>query len=101
MFTLFQMPDEKIEKTNLVKKNISENKNPIEGITLQTIVTELVENYGWQRLSEKIPLKCFTENPCVKSSLTFLRKTEWARTKVEQLYIWRAKTNWDPRDNLK
>jgi uncharacterized protein (DUF2132 family) len=77
------------------------NKNPLEGVTLEMILTALVENYGWERLSEKIHIKCFTTNPSIKSSLTFLRKTPWARTKVEQLYIWRAKTNWDPRDNAK
>lgn len=76
-------------------------KNPLEGVTLETIVTKLVENYGWERLGDKIRIKCFIENPSLKSSLTFLRKTPWARTKVEQLYIWREKTGWDPRDNDK
>ena len=76
-------------------------KNPLEGITLETIVTTLVENYGWELLGQKINIKCFNENPSIKSSLTFLRKTPWARTKVEQLYVWRAATGWDPRDNLK
>ncbi len=77
------------------------NKNPLEGVTLENILTALVENYGWENLAKKIPLRCFMEKPSIKSSLTFLRKTPWARTKVEELYIWRAKTNWDPRDNLK
>lgn len=76
-------------------------RHPPEGVTLEMIVTALVENYGWQRLSEKININCFKENPSVKSSLKFLRRTEWARTKVEDLYIWRAKTGWDPRDNAK
>ncbi len=76
-------------------------KPPLEGVTLETIVTKLVENYGWERLGEKIQIKCFVENPSIKSSLTFLRKTPWARTKVEQLYIWRSETGWDPRDNAK
>ncbi len=76
-------------------------KNPLEGITLEVMVTKLAENYGWERLSEKIRIKCFFENPSIKSSLTFLRKTPWARTKVEQLYLWRSETNWDPRDNVK
>ena len=92
---------DQITEKNKVQKNIEEKKNPLEGITLETVVTELVEKYGWQRLSEKIKIKCFIENPSIKSSLTFLRKTEWARTKVEQLYVWRAKTGWDPRDNAK
>ena len=75
--------------------------NPLEGITLETIVTALVENYGWERLGRKINIKCFNENPSIKSSLTFLRKTPWARKKVEQLYIWRSETGWDSRDNDK
>ena len=72
---------------NPVQKNVADRKNPLEGITLEKMVTELVENYGWARLAEKIKIKCFVENPSVKSSLTFLRKTDWARTKVEELYI--------------
>ena len=77
------------------------SSNPLEGVTLETIVTALVENYGWERLGEKIRINCFSENPSIKSSLTFLRKTPWAREKVEKLYIWRSETGWDPRDNLK
>lgn len=71
------------------------------GITLEMIVTQLVENYGWERLGEKINIKCFTDNPSMNSSLKFLRKTPWARTKVEQLFMWRSETGWDPRDNKK
>ncbi len=77
------------------------NKYPAEGITLEKMVNDLVENYGWERLGEKIRIRCFNDNPSVKSSLTFLRKTPWARTKVEQLYTWRSSTGWDPRDNDK
>jgi uncharacterized protein (DUF2132 family) len=76
-------------------------KNPPEGVTLEMMVTALVENYGWSRLGEKIAINCFIDNPSLQSSLKFLRKTPWARTKVEQLYTWRAATNWDPRDNEK
>ena len=76
-------------------------KNPLEGISLETMVTKLVENYGWERLGDKIRIRCFQENPSIKSSLTFLRKTPWARQKVEQLYLWRSETGWDPRDNAK
>jgi uncharacterized protein (DUF2132 family) len=76
-------------------------KNPLEGVTLEMMVNALVENYGWKRLSGKININCFKENPSIKSSLTFLRKTPWARIKVEQLYLWRAQTGWDPRDNEK
>lgn len=76
-------------------------REPPEGVTLEMMVEALVANYGWERLGEKIRINCFIENPSVKSSLKFLRKTPWARTKVEQLYIWRNKTGWDPRDNDK
>lgn len=65
------------------------------------MLNALVENYGWERLGQKINIKCFQENPSIKSSLKFLCKTPWARTKVEQLYTWRSETGWDPRDTLK
>jgi uncharacterized protein (DUF2132 family) len=63
------------------------SKNPLHGITLQKIVEQLVEFYGFDTLGELINIKCFKDNPSVKSSLTFLRKTDWARQKVEQLYV--------------
>lgn len=63
------------------------SKDLLHGITLQKIVEELVEFYGFDTLGELIKIKCFNENPSVKSSLTFLRKTDWARKKVEQLYV--------------
>lgn len=62
-------------------------KDPLHGITLQKIVEQLVDFYGFDTLGELIKIKCFNDNPSVKSSLTFLRKTEWARKKVEELYI--------------
>lgn len=62
-------------------------KNPLHGITLQQILEKLVDYYGFDTLSELIKIKCFSDNPSVKSSLTFLRKTDWARKKVEELYI--------------
>lgn len=61
--------------------------NPLHGITLKTIVTELHEYYGWDGLAERIDLRCFKFYPSVNSSLKFLRKTLWARTKVEKLYL--------------
>lgn len=76
-------------------------KGNLPGVTLEMMVTALAENYGWERLAEKIKIRCFSENPSVKSSLKFLRKTPWARTKVEDLYGWRSRTGWDPRDNAK
>ena len=65
----------------------STSKDPLHGITLQKIVEALVVFYGFDTLGELINIKCFKENPSIKSSLTFLRKTDWARQKVEQLYI--------------
>jgi len=65
--------------------------NPLHGITLKSIVEELVAHYGWQELANLIRINCFYENPSVNSSLKFLRKTPWARTKVEDLYINRFK----------
>ena len=66
-------------------------KNPLEGITLEAIVTQLVEHYGFENLGERIKIKSFTEDPSIKSSLTFLRKTPWARKKVEDLYLWNVR----------
>ena len=63
-------------------------KNPLHGITLERIVTELVEFFGWPELGEQVRIRCFTENPSVASSLKFLRKTPWAREKVESLYLF-------------
>jgi uncharacterized protein (DUF2132 family) len=59
----------------------------LHGITLESIVTRLVEHYGWDGLARRIDLNCFTNDPSIKSSLKFLRKTPWAREKVEQLYL--------------
>lgn len=67
--------------------NSSQNNNPLHGIKLADILQKLVEEYGFETLGEKINIRCFTHNPTIKSSLTFLRKTPWAREKVEQLYL--------------
>ncbi|MDO1450783.1 VF530 family protein [Rhodocytophaga aerolata] len=61
--------------------------NPLHGKTLEMILTYLVEQFGWEQLGNRITIRCFTHNPSIKSSLTFLRKTPWARKKVEDLYI--------------
>lgn len=61
--------------------------NPLHGIKLEQIVTELVERFGWSGLAEQIEIRCFKYDPSVKSSLTFLRRTPWARAKVEALYV--------------
>lgn len=61
--------------------------NPLHGITLEQIVTSLVEFYGWEELGKRIDIKCFKQDPSVKSSLKFLRKAPWARSLVEKLYL--------------
>ncbi|MEI6807617.1 MAG: VF530 family protein [bacterium] len=63
--------------------------NPLHGITLEQILTSLVEQYGWNELSKRIRIRCFSSDPSINSSLTFLRKTPWARKKVEDLYMAR------------
>ena len=62
-------------------------QDPLHGITLKTIVTQLEEHFGWEELGERINIKCFKINPSINSSLKFLRKTPWARQKVEHLYL--------------
>jgi len=65
----------------------SHPKDPLHGFTLETIVTRLVEEYGWTELANRIRIRCFANDPSIKSTLTFLRKTPWARDKVEALFI--------------
>jgi uncharacterized protein (DUF2132 family) len=65
----------------------SQTNNPLHGLTLERIVTELVDHYGWDTLARRININCFKSDPSVKSSLKFLRKTPWAREQVEQLYL--------------
>ena len=67
--------------------------NPLHGITLEQIINNLVEYYGWEGLSKHIDIRCFSSDPSVKSSLKFLRKTPWARKKIEELYI-RSQKAW-------
>lgn len=66
---------------------IEQPNNPLHGMTLEKILNILVEHYGWDELSNRINIRCFYNNPSIKSSLSFLRKTPWARTKVENLYL--------------
>lgn len=61
--------------------------NPLHGVTLEKLLTELVAHYGWDGLAQRIDIRCFKSDPSIKSSLTFLRKTPWAREKVEALFI--------------
>ena len=61
--------------------------NPLHGVTLKTIVTQLVDHFGFEHLGKEIKIRCFTDDPSINSSLKFLRKTQWAREKVEALYV--------------
>jgi uncharacterized protein (DUF2132 family) len=70
-----------------VEYDVMQKNNPLHGLTLETIVTKLVNFYGYPKLADQINILCFKENPSIKSSLKFLRKTPWAREKVEQLYL--------------
>ena len=67
--------------------NAQQANNPLHGVTLEQIVTSLVEHYGWSELGRRIDIRCFTSDPSATSSLKFLRKTPWARKKVEALYV--------------
>jgi uncharacterized protein (DUF2132 family) len=64
-----------------------QSKDPLHGMTLESILVYLEGQYGWEQLGQRIRINCFNDNPSIKSSLTFLRRTPWARKKVEELYI--------------
>jgi len=66
----------------------SQPRNPLHGVTLERMVTELADHYGWDGLGQRIPVRCFTHDPSVGSSLKFLRRTPWAREKTEGLYLF-------------
>ncbi len=72
-----------LDKTIPVQK-----KNPLHGITLEQILNGLVEYFGWQKMAQRIDIRCFTSDASISSSLKFLRKTPWARTKVESMYLF-------------
>jgi uncharacterized protein (DUF2132 family) len=65
----------------------TQKNNPLHGLSLKTILTELVERHGWETLGRQIDIRCFNHDPSINSSLRFLRTTPWARTKVEELYL--------------
>lgn len=68
-----------------------QRNNPLHGVKLEALLTELVEHYGWEAMAEEFNFNCFKSNPSIKSSLKFLRKTQWAREKVESFYLYRYK----------
>jgi len=70
-----------------------QKNNPLHGVTLEQVLQYLVEKYGWEELGSIIRINCFNENPSVQSSLKFLRKTSWARKKVEDLYLYTFEKN--------
>lgn len=70
-----------------------QQNNPLHGMTLEQIINKLVEHYGWEQLGQRIKINCFTLDPSIKSSLKFLRKTPWARKKVEDLFIQTTTNN--------
>lgn len=74
--------------TQALVKTPTQAHNPLHGLTLETIVTALAAHYGWEELGARIPVRCFISDPSVASSLKFLRKTPWAREKVEGLYLF-------------
>ena len=71
-------------------------QDPLHGVTLKTLLTRLVEQYGWEELAGRINIKCFSNEPSINSSLKFLRKTPWARSEVEKLYL---ETQWPTENN--
>lgn len=74
--------------------NKSASKDPLQGLTLERLLTRLVMLYGWAELARLIPVRCFSIDPGMKSSLTFLRRTPWARQKVEELYVAYGHQDW-------
>lgn len=72
--------------------------NPFQGMKLEDVLSYLVSKLGWEGMAHRVAIKCFQVNPSIKSSLTFLRKTQWARTKVEELYL---EVSFDDRDKSK
>lgn len=66
----------------------SQPRNPLHGVTLERMLNEMVEHFGWKLMGERIRVRCFTDDPSVSSSLKFLRKTPWAREKVEEMYLF-------------
>jgi uncharacterized protein (DUF2132 family) len=79
--------DERKNTKTVMTLPASHPRDPLHGITLENILNQLVQRYGWSEMGRRIPIRCFQFNPTVKSSLTFLRKTPWARQKVEDWFI--------------
>lgn len=74
--------------------NKPQDRPPLEGITLETMVTRLAEQIGWEAMADAVPIRCFSHDPSIKSSLKFLRRTPWARARVEALYLEQIGTHY-------
>ena len=77
-----------VDEAGAAPANPAQARNPLHGVTLETVLNELVAHFGWPELGQRVALRCFTSDPSVGSSLKFLRKTPWAREKVESLYLF-------------
>ncbi len=77
------------------------SSDPLHGVTLEKMITQLQEKYGWEGLGQRIQIRCFTHDPSLKSSLRFLRRTPWARAKVEELYVQMVRGPWKVKPNMK
>ncbi len=75
----------------------TQKNNPLHNITLEQIMNYLVDNYGWEYLASQVNVNCFKKDPSIKSSLTFLRKTPWARTRIEDIYVYLIRKNINKR----
>lgn len=82
------MPNAPAQPSSPPAQPTAQPRNPLHGLTLEAIVTALAVHYGWEALGQRIPVRCFTHDPSVASALKFLRKTPWAREKVEGLYLF-------------
>jgi uncharacterized protein (DUF2132 family) len=80
-------PDEP-DRDDAVTDPHDHSSNPLHGVTLERMLTELVEHFGWEAMGQRIRIRCFTSDPSIPSSLKFLRKTPWARDKVESMYLY-------------
>ena len=85
------------EKIHIMPSPSEHPRDPLHGITLERIITELVAQHGWAEMGERIPVRCFQLNPSVKSSLTFLRKTPWARQRVEAWFLYEQRRRVDEK----
>ena len=77
-----------VDEAGAAPANPAQARNPLHGVTLETVLNELVAHFGWPELGQRVAIRCFTSGPSVGSSLKFLRKTPWAREKVESLYLF-------------